>query len=318
METRPAGLVARLRLPENLGKSRPAKSSLRTMPHDAGNGYANIHMNSIRIWDGLDKPYHKDSALQEHEGEKWGIRCVFNVTDPSLTLYPASNATIGIIVIPGGGYEFEAIEHEGHDVARALSECGISAAVLKYRLPNPASSDTPQSVPLADARQSLKVFRQLTSLSTVGVIGFSAGSHLATLASVFASADQSENPDFAGLIYGVTTPSASNRDWLEKSLYFREMTDAEAAENNLLEQVTPKTPPTFLVHACDDDICPVEESTLYAEKLRQHRVPFEMHIFPKGQHGFGLGRPEDGTNQWPGLFASWLDRTFGRPRHPER
>lgn len=267
-------------------------------------------MTTIRIWDGLAKPYHKDNDLQEREGEQWGTRCVFNVTDPTLTLYPASNASIGIVVIPGGGYEFEAIEHEGHAVARALSESGIFAAVLKYRLPNPASSDSPQHVPLADARQALKVFRQSTGLSNVGVIGFSAGSHLSTLASVFASTDRAENPDFAGLIYGVTTPSASNRDWLEKSLYFREMTDGEIAENNLLEQVTPKTPPTFLVHACDDDICPVEESTLYAQKLRQHRVPFEMHIFPKGLHGFGLGRPEDGTNQWPGMFVNWLGRTF--------
>ena len=104
------------------------------------------------------------------------------------------------------------------------------------------------------------------------------------------------------------TPSNANRDWLEKCLYFRKVSNAEAAENNLLEQVTPQTPPTFLVHACDDDMCPVEESALYAEKLRQHGVPFEMHLFPKGGHGFGLGRAEDGTDQWLGLFVNWLKR----------
>lgn len=266
-------------------------------------------MKTHRIWDGLEKPFYKENDLAEYEAIQWeSIRCVYNVTEPTLTLYPADNAAVGVIVIPGGGYEFEAIGHEGDDVAQALSDAGIAAAVLKYRLPNPASSDSPQFVPLADARRALNVFRQATGLSRVGLVGFSAGSHLATVASLFPSADPGENPVFAGLIYGVTTPSDANRDWLEKCLYFRQMSDQEAAANNLLQQVTPQTPPTFLVHACDDDICPVEESTLYAEKLRQHGVPFEMHLFPQGGHGFGLGREEDGTNQWLGLFVNWLKR----------
>ena len=266
-------------------------------------------METHYIWDGLEKPFSKENDLVEYEATQWeSIRCVYNVTEPTLTVYPAENAAVGVIVIPGGGYEFEAIGHEGHDVAQALAAAGIAAAVLKYRLPNPAASDSPQLVPLADARRALKVFRQETGLATVGLVGFSAGSHLATVASLFPGAGPDENPAFAGLIYGVTTPSDANRDWLEKHLYFRQMSDEEAAANNLVEQVTPQTPPTFLVHACDDDICPVEESTLYAEKLRQHGVLCELHLFPQGGHGFGLGRAEDGTNQWLGLFVNWLLR----------
>ena len=265
-------------------------------------------METCRIWDGLEKPFYETNDLVEYEDEAWGIPRVWNVTEPTLSLYPVESARVGVIVVPGGGYEFEAIGHEGYDVARALSAAGISAASLKYRLPNLASSDSPQLVPLADARRALKVFRQKTGLERVGLVGFSAGSHLSTVASLSLSADPDENPSFAGLIYGVTTPSDANREWLEQLLYFRKVTEAEAAENNLLERVTPQTPPTFLVHACDDDMCPVEESTLYAEKLRQHGVPFEMHLFPRGGHGFGLGRAEDGTNQWPGLFINWLGR----------
>lgn len=275
-------------------------------------------MEAYRIWEGLEKPFYKENNLVEYEAMQWeSIQCVYNVTEPTLTFYPAllrsggfpaENTKAGVIVIPGGGYEFEAIGHEGHDVARVLSAAGIPAAVLKYRLPNPASSNSPQLVPLADARQALKVFWQKTGLEKVGLVGFSAGSHLSTVASLFPSTKPDENPSFAGLIYGVTTPSDNNRDWLEKCLYFRAVRDEEAAENNLLERVTPQTPPTFLIHACDDDMCPVEESTLYAEKLRQHGVLFEMHLFPKGGHGFGLGRAEDGTDQWLGLFINWLGR----------
>lgn len=266
-------------------------------------------METYRIWEGLEKPFYKENDLVEYETIQWGsIRCVFNVTEPTLTICRAQSSPLGVIVLPGGGYEFEAVGHEGHDVAEMLSKSGISAAVLKYRLPNPASSDSPHLVPVTDARRALKVFRQQTGLSKVGLVGFSAGSHLATVTSLFPSSEPDENPSFAGLVYGVTTPSDSNRDWLEKLLYFRKVSEAEAAQNNLLEQVAPQTPPTFLVHACDDDMCPVEESTLYAEKLRQHGVPFELHLFPKGGHGFGLGRAEDGTDQWLGLFVHWLKR----------
>jgi acetyl esterase/lipase len=266
-------------------------------------------MEIYPIWDGLEKPFYKENNLAEYETIQWGsIRCVYNIVEPTLTLYPVEGAKVGVIAVPGGGYEFEAVWHEGYDVAESLVAAGIAAAVLKYRLPNPQSSDTPQLVPLADVHQALKVFRQKTGLAKVGLVGFSAGSHLSTAACLTPSADPNENPSFAGLIYGVTTTNGTVRNWLESCLYFRQMTGEEVAANNSLERVTPDTPPTFLVHANDDDTCPVEESTLYAEKLRQHHVPVEMHLFPTGGHGFGLGRAQDGTDQWLGLFIHWLGR----------
>jgi len=104
----------------------------------------------------------------------------------------------------------------------------------------------------------------------------------------------------------VTDLSPVNLKWLEDSLYFRKMTAKELAQNRLLNLVSKDTPPAFLVHAYDDDVCKVKESTLYAQKLYEHGVLAEMHLFPKGGHGFGMGRKEDGTDQWLELFINWL------------
>lgn len=195
--------------------------------------------------------------------------------------------------------------------------------MLKYRLPNPRSSDQPESVPLADARRALKLLRQNAArfgidTRKVGVLGFSAGSHLATVASLWRSKDTEEQPAFSGLIYGVTNHSEENIRWLEESLYFRKLTPQELARNRLLDLMDQGTPPAFLVHAYDDETCKVEESTLYAQRLFENKVPVEMHLFPKGGHGFGTGRQADGTDQWVELFVAWVSRhaPAGSPRAP--
>jgi acetyl esterase/lipase len=269
----------------------------------------------LKLWAGQPRPHYKDNTLIEREIGAWGTVCATNVTDPTLTLYPArgKNAGIGVVVIPGGNYAVVAIRHEGHDVARALSERGVTAAVLKYRLPDPESSDQPETVPLADARRALKLLRQQTARLgvdplKVGVLGFSAGSHLATVACLWKSTDAEENPAFAGLIYGVTNHSQDNIRWLEETLYFRKLTPEELARNRLLDLVDRSTPPAFLVHAYDDETCKVEETTLYAQRLFEHKVPVEMHLFQKGGHGFGLGNKADGTDLWLSLFVTWLQR----------
>jgi acetyl esterase/lipase len=265
------------------------------------------------LWEGEEKPYYKANDLKEYEEESWGVMCVFNVTKPTLTVYEAKGKNSGkaVVIIPGGGYSLVAIYHEGHDLAKVLAKEGITAAVLKYRLPNPESSDQPQLVPLSDARRALKLLREKADhynidKQIVGVLGFSAGSHLSTVVSLWKSSDPEENPDFSALIYGVTNLSDTNRKWLEDDLYHRKMTEEEEKKNNLLDLVSEATPAAFLVHAYDDEVCKVEESTLYAQKLFDHQVPVEMHLFPKGGHGFGMGRAEDGTDQWVNLFIKWL------------
>ncbi len=266
-----------------------------------------------RLWEGEEIPYYKKNNLQEHEKEAWGTMCVFNITKPTLTIYKAEGQNTGqaVLIIPGGGYELVAMYHEGYDLATALSKQGITAAVLKYRLPNPKSSNQPHLAPITDARRALKLIREKSPVynietNKVGVLGFSAGSHLATTLSLWKSPDSDENPDFSGLIYGVTNLSDANLKWLEKSLYHRKLTSDEIEQNTLLKLVSNNTPPAFLVHAYDDEICQVEETTLYAQKLREHEVLTEMHIFPKGGHGFGMGRKSDGTDQWVPLFVNWI------------
>jgi len=270
----------------------------------------------FKLWEGQTKPFYKENNLQEYEKEAWGVICVFDVTEPTLTVYKAQGENSGkaVILIPGGGYTLESLYHEGHELALEFSQQGITAAVLKYRLPNPESSPQPELVPLSDSRRALALLREKAGeygiqKDQVGLMGFSAGSHLATVTGLWKSEHREKNPDFTALIYGVTTLSEDNRKWLEESLYFRKLTPEEETKNILYEHVSKETPPAFLVHANDDDVCPVGESTLYAEALLEHGVSMEMHLFPEGGHGFGMGRKEDGTDQWPGLFVNWVLRS---------
>jgi dipeptidyl aminopeptidase/acylaminoacyl peptidase len=126
------------------------------------------------------------------------------------------------------------------------------------------------------------------------------------MTSLWKSKDPHENPNFSVLVYGVTDDKPGNIRWLEESLYHRPMTEEELKMNKFLDLVDAQTPPAFLVHAYDDDVCHVSESTLYAQELFEHKIPVEMHLFTKGGHGFGLGRKVDGTDQWLSLLVNWL------------
>jgi acetyl esterase/lipase len=269
----------------------------------------------MNLWGKGGKPYYRENTLMEYEKEAYGTTCVFNVTEPTLTVYEAKGKNSGkaVLIIPGGGYSLVALYHEGFDIAEILAENGITAAVLKYRLPNPESSAQPHLVPLADARRALKLIRAKAAeysikRDEVGVMGFSAGSHLAVVTALWKSDDADEIPAFSALIYGVTDLSPGNLKWLEESLYHRKLTTKEIEENTLLNQVSVDTPPAFLVHAYDDEVCRIVETTRYADKLIEHHVAVETHLFEKGGHGFGAGRAEDGTDQWLPLFVNWLKR----------
>jgi len=272
----------------------------------------------IPLWGEKVPPLSKPHTLEEYEAECWQATCAYQVVNPTLTLYrPTGRATGNVVVIlPGGGYEVEAVYHEGYEIAQALAGSGTVAAVLKYRLPNPETVTEPEQAPLADVRQALQLLRANQaeygfSAVRFGVLGFSAGSHLATLASVDHSPANDQNPDFSMLIYGVTRLSPENQEWLEQTLYHRKMTEQEIADQTLLERVNENTPPAFLVHAFDDDTCHFTESTLYAEALNRKGVEAELHLFSRGGHGFGPGRDQDGTSQWLGLAANWLARLGG-------
>lgn len=274
-----------------------------------------IAQQVVPLW-GDDAPtYSKPHSVEEYEADCWGVMCAYQVVNPTLTVYPPEGEGNGtaVLILPGGGYETVAIYHEGREIAEFLAARGTAAAVLKYRLPSPDTATHPELVPLSDVRQALRLLRKNQAqyrfeANQFGVMGFSAGSHLATFASVHRVAEADQNPDFSMLIYGVTRLIPENLQWLEQSLYHRELTAEEIAEQTLLEQVDENTPPAFLVHSLDDETCHYTESTLYAEALTRHGVAAELHLFADGGHGFGPGRDWGGTSQWLDLAANWLDR----------
>jgi acetyl esterase/lipase len=268
----------------------------------------------VELWQG-QPPHFKSSTLEEYVEEAWGVPCAHNVTKPTLTIYPArgENSGTAIVVLPGGGYVLESIVAEGSQIAEHLAAHGITAAVLKYRLPLVESSDRPQLVPEADARRAIRLLRSRAGRygfepSKVGVMGFSAGGHLAATVSVLPSESADENPDFSALVYTPVTMSAENREWLEETLFHRAMTEDELRRYAPVENVDAATPPAFLVHAYDDELVPITESEAFAAALTAAGREVELHFFARGGHGFGPGRAEDGTGQWLQLVADWIRR----------
>lgn len=271
--------------------------------------------HEISLYGAEKIPYSKENQLKEYEADCWGATCVYQVVNPTLTIFKPTTSANGaaVVILPGGGYQTEAIYHEGYDIAETLAAKGILAAVLKYRLPNPLSSTKPELVPITDLRKALSLLREKhqefnINPDIIGVLGFSAGSHLATVASVNLSQIPKENPNFSLLIYGVTRLNDENKQWLEDTLYHRPLTKKEVKENTLLKRVSSNTPPAFLVHAMDDETCHYFESTFYAQALQNKNIEVEIHLFPTGGHGFGAGHKEHGTDQWLPLAINWINR----------
>jgi acetyl esterase/lipase len=223
----------------------------------------------------------------------------------------------GIVVCPGGGYGGLAIDHEGHEVARWFASFGVTAAVLRYR----HAPGYRNPVPLLDAQRAIRYLRSnATDLrldaKRIGIMGFSAGGHLAATAATkwdygsAAAVDPiegvSSRPDFAILAYPVITMADpfSHRGSRENLLgpnAPQALIDGLSAERN----VSAQTPPTFLFHTTNDDAVPVENSLLFYAALRKAGVPAEMHIYRAGPHGIGMNRdPADAS--WPGLAKDWL------------
>jgi len=270
---------------------------------------------TIDLWQG-EAPYSKPNSLEEYiEVSSYGVPCAFNVTQATLTVHPAQGEDSGkaMIILPGGGYTEESIVAEGQEIAVSLSAQGITAAVLKYRLPFKEASDQPHLVPITDARRAISLMKSMAEdhgfdPSKVGIMGFSAGGHLATATSVLISEKEDENPNFSALIYAVTNIEPENQKWLEETLFHRPMTAEEKRQYSLVDNVTKATPPAFLLHAYDDHEVPINESIVYAEALTAVGQDVEVHFFAEGGHGFGPGRTEDGTSQWLGLLADWIKR----------
>lgn len=239
-----------------------------------------------------------------------------------LSLYvPESTATpspLGtVLVCPGGGYSRTA-DHEAEPVAAWAVGCGFAAAVLRYHVEQEGPGSARHPAPLNDALQAMRTLRrhatELGLNGRIAVLGFSAGGHLAASLSVHGVADAETRPDASVRIYPVITMvgpegHAGSRDNLLGA-------DAPHAHRQHMSpecQVTSQTPPAFLVHGVDDRVVPVENSLMYVAALRRAGVSFELHCYPEGEHGFGLGEGQwrgKPIGEWPRLAGVWLRGVF--------
>jgi len=275
----------------------------------------------IDLWPKGKVPNFKTSSVEEKSvTDANGILRISGVTVPTITAYiaPKEKATgAAVMICPGGGYGILAASHEGSDFAKWFNERGISAFVLKYRLPNEKAMTHQHEVPLMDAMQGMKLIRQHAGkwnidLNKIGVMGFSAGGHLAATLSTHYNmgekASEEAKPNFSMLIYPVISLSpelahGGSRD----NLLGPEKSDELVKYYSNEMQVSAKTPPAFLVHAMDDGAVPAENSIEYYLALKKLKIPAEMHLYPIGGHGYGFRTEGKGSlANWPAAMEGWL------------
>jgi len=250
-------------------------------------------------------------------------RYVTGVGEPLMTVFrPARPNGAAILIVPGGGYIRVVIDKEGFEIARRLAEAGVTAFVLRYRLPKEGWASAADA-PLQDVQRAVRLIRAGPwdlDPNRVAVLGCSAGGHVAaSLATgharrVYAPLDaadtRSARPDLSALIYPVidmARPFAHPGS--REALLGPSPTPGAEAAYSPHRHVAADTPPTFLVHAADDTSVPLDNSLGYLAALRAAKVPAEAHIFEEGGHGFGIylarGKP---AAAWPDLFVTWLGR----------
>jgi len=241
------------------------------------------------------------------------------ISQPTLTVYtPAPGLANGtaVIICPGGGYTSLNIKQEGYAIAERLNSVGITAFVLKYRLPDDSIVIDKSIGPLQDAQRAIMIVKMRAKewnidTTKVGIMGFSAGGHLASSAGTHFAQSFIDNPsnislrpNFMILVYPVIsfTDSIAHKDSRTALIGKNAAAEQIVLFSNEL-QVNSNTPPTFLIHAGDDGLVTVKNSIVFYLALQKNKVPAGMHIFPKGQHGFFM---EPAHSNWFEYCSKWL------------
>jgi acetyl esterase/lipase len=243
---------------------------------------------------------------------------------PSLTVYMPDEekaTSAAVVIFPGGGYGHLAMDHEGHQIAEWLNSIGVAGFIVKYRHRN-SGAGYGHPAPIQDAQRAIRTVRSRAKQwgvdpDRIGIIGFSAGGHLASSAGTHFNTRYNEpvdeidrcsaRPDFMILMY----PVISFTEWYTHKGSMINLL-GKNADKDLMEsfsnekQVTPETPPTFLVHADDDKVVPPENSIAFYLALRKAKVPAEMHIYENGGHGFGPGVGKGSCSSWMVRCADWM------------
>lgn len=265
-------------------------------------GYSQVDREILYLWPNAVPGEAESKAPPEiSKNRRGGVTRLSKVTNPALVVYepsPESRNGAAVIVCPGGGYGILAIDHEGYEVAKWLSECGYTAFVLQYRVPQKKSGA------LQDAQRAIRTVRGMSErwgldTNKVGMLGFSAGGSLSARAStryqevlydpIDALDGLSARPDFSVLIYPAYLDQGANHT-LTPELH-----------------VNAKTPPMFLFVAADDQYA--NSSLVMSSALRAAKVPFELHVLPEGGHGYGMRAGHRAAETWPKLCEEWLKVT---------
>jgi acetyl esterase/lipase len=263
--------------------------------------------------------YKMKEIRLEKDGQFLGFR---NISQPTLNIYlPERSKATGaaVIICPGGGYGMESYRLEGTNIAEAYQRRGIAAFILKYRLPSDSIMPDKSIGPLQDAQQAIKIVRERAAEwginpSKIGIMGFSAGGHLASTAGTHFDKSYIPNPkntslrpDFLVLIY----PVISMKDGMTHGGSRSNLLGKIPTEDQILLfsnelQVNAQTPPTWLTHTGDDTVVPVENSIRFYQELIRNKVPTEMHLYPKGNHGFILYMNPD---EWMLPLFEWMNNS---------
>jgi acetyl esterase/lipase len=257
-------------------------------------------------------------AYVEKNDKEW----ITGVSVPTITPYlPAHGYSSGtaVIIFPGGGYAGLSMDNEGASVAKALNKIGVAAFVVKYRLPSDDIMVDKTIGPLQDAQQAIIMIRSKAASYSIkpdqiGIMGFSAGGHLAsTLGTHFDKVlvpnpdNVSARPDFMLLLYPVITMGSRTHAGSRESLLGKNPSQSIVDEYSNEKQVDAQTPPTFLAQAADDTVVPIQNSLMFFNALLTFKVKAEMHIFQAGGHGFGLDNSST-KDKWIDWAKNWLEQ----------
>jgi acetyl esterase/lipase len=253
--------------------------------------------------------------------------------EPAITVYPvADDRTTGtaVVICPGGGYGNLSMGHEGHDIAEWLNRHGVTGIVLEYRM---SRGGYRHPVPLGDAQRAIRTVRaRAASLGInperIGILGFSAGGHLAASTGVFFDAGDpdsadpvervSSRPDFMVLCYPVIAfGEAFTHQGSQRNLIGADASPQQVRLLSLEKQVTADTPAGFLFHTNADKAVPPENSIVFYNALRQSGIPAELHIYELGHHGVGMAPGIPGTSGWPDACIEWMRNKGWLEREPK-
>lgn len=267
-------------------------------------------INIISLWPNSPPPRSPKHQLEKN---------IKAVPTPFMAVYsPKQSNHTAILVMSGGGYAHEVENKEGTPTALWLQQHGFTVFELVYRLPTIGQTNT-RNLPFADAQRAIRLIKTTGQYQHIGVIGFSAGGHVAGMLATqwakpfYNSIDPTDavsaRPDFAVLLYPVVSMQTPLNHTHAYKVLFNGNNNALLSQYSVDMNITANTPPMFIAHARDDEVSPVASSALLHQALQQHHVSNQLILFDYGGHGWGLGNNAE-TKQWPALFLQWQQQQF--------